>query len=337
MDVKSDFSLQEFNTLAVPAIAERFVICQTLEELKSVIALAQEEAQRWRILGGGSNVVLGDLLAGYTIKLELLGKTRVSEAHDEVLIDVGAGESWHKLVEYCVLHGWQGIENLALIPGSVGAAPIQNIGAYGVEVCQFIDKVTALNSETMKVETLDNTQCQFAYRDSLFKKRQGKKYIVLSIRLRLHKKTKLQLAYPALQEALIDTPKPTARDVFSKVIEIRKSKLPDVVETPNAGSFFKNPVISQEKYAILKSRYPEMPAFEQSDRSYKIPAAWLIEKSGWKGKGFEGVKVHEKHALVLTNPCRKPGSAILALAEKIKADVANNFDISLEQEPQNFY
>ena len=258
----------------------------------------------------------------------------IKETSNYVWIEAAAGESWHQLVKYCVAQGYGGIENLALIPGTVGAAPIQNIGAYGVELKETLIKLQAIDLRNGKAITLSNAECQFSYRSSCFKSSAYQnKFLITAITLRLHKNPKLVTNYPDLINWLAtqQISAPSLRDVFTAVVAIRQNKLPDPTYLPNAGSFFKNPIISQKLYQQLQKIHPKMPHY-LTEKGIKIPAAWLIEECGWKGKQQGGVSVAKTHALILVNQEHRPAKELLALAKKIQSSVKRHFQIKLEPE-----
>ncbi|MEN0038681.1 MAG: UDP-N-acetylmuramate dehydrogenase [Cellvibrio sp.] len=330
------FNLQKFNTLAVPAIAQFFVSVKTDDELREALAFARAEKLPLMLLGGGSNIVLRDDFPGLVIHIKSQGKEVVSENDDFVWLKVAAGENWHQLVEYTLDNALYGLENLSLIPGSVGAAPIQNIGAYGVEIKDVVAELSALNISSGLKVTFTNESCQFGYRDSIFKRSLLDQYVITSVTFKLRKQPQLTLSYPALRVALSDTPEQdiTAEQVSAAVIAIRQSKLPDPAEIPNAGSFFKNPVIGIEQFELLRSQYPAIVSYPVDPGFVKLAAGWLIDQAGWRGKGVDGAVVHALQALVLTNPDGLPGSAVLALAEQVQASIAERFGVILELEPR---
>lgn len=330
------FNLQKHNTLAVPAIADWFVGVSSDQELREALARAGEDSLPFLILGGGSNLVLRDDFHGLVIHLQTKGKTLVEETDDYVLLRVAAGENWHSLVEYTLGQGFYGLENLSLIPGSVGAAPIQNIGAYGVELKDVFAELTAVEIASGIAVTFTRESCLFGYRESIFKQALKDKYVITQVTLKLHKTPKLVLDYPALREALdaenLDEISP--QQVSEAIIAIRQSKLPDPRAIPNVGSFFKNPVVTRAQYEQLQQAHPGLVAFPQDEQQVKLAAGWLIEKSGWRGREYAGARVHERQALVITNPQRLSGAAVLALADAVKAEVFCKFGVELEMEPR---
>ena len=329
------FNLQKFNTLAVPALAHYFVSVKNDEELREALSFARTENLPLLLLGGGSNIVLRDDFPGLVVHIKSQGKEVVDENDEFVWLKVAAGENWHQLVEYTLNNAFYGLENLSLIPGSVGAAPIQNIGAYGVEIRELIAELSALNIRSGLSVTFTNESCHFGYRDSIFKQALKDQYVITSVTFRLHKQPRVNLTYPALRSAFAGVAEAdiTPEQVSAAVIQIRQSKLPDPAIIPNAGSFFKNPVISQSEFDDVKSRYPDVVAYSAGDK-VKLAAGWLIDRAGWRGKVADGAAVHEQQALVLTNPGRSSGTAVLGLAEDIKQSVLEQFGVMLEMEPR---
>ena len=330
------FSLQKLNTLAVPATADFYVSVTNHNEIKEALAFARERELPIFLLGGGSNIVFENNFQGLVIHLKLQGVQVVQETDDHVWVNFAASENWHQTVEYCLDNGYYGLENLSLIPGSVGAAPIQNIGAYGVEVKDLITELSTIEIASGTEVYFLNESCQFAYRDSIFKQAFKDKYIITSVTFKLSKIAKTNLTYPALQEYFSgeDLAAVTPEEVSQAVINIRQSKLPDPEQIPNVGSFFKNPVIDQSHFEKLMKQYPKMPSYPAGDNHRKLPAAWLIDQAGWKGKEFNGVAVHSQQALVLTNPNKLIGRVILDLANAIQKSVKDQFAIDLEIEPR---
>ena len=332
------FNLQNFNTLAVPAVAQYFVSVKNDDELREALAFARTENLPLLLLGGGSNIVLRDDFPGLVIHIKSQGREVVTEDDEFVWLKVAAGENWHQLVEYSLDNALYGLENLSLIPGSVGAAPIQNIGAYGVEIKELVAELSALNIRSGLLVTFTNESCRFAYRDSIFKQQLKDQYVITSVTFRLRKQPFLNLTYPALQAAFADIVEAdiSPQQVSAAVIQIRQSKLPDPAIIPNAGSFFKNPVIDQAQFDALKAQYPHIVAYPAALDQVKLAAGWLIDQAGWRGREVGGAKVHEQQALVLTNPHKSSGMAVLALAELIQQSVFNQFGVMLEMEPRTY-
>ncbi len=334
MNIKRKVQLQNYNTLSVPSVAEYFCSVNSKNELIECVNWAEKNSLPLHIIGGGSNVLLAPKITGLVIQCRINFKKIIDQDVDHIWIEVGAGENWHSLVEWTLKRQIYGLENLALIPGLVGAAPIQNIGAYGVELCEVFERLEGLKLSDKKFTSLSNKDCDFAYRDSVFKHTLKNQFIISSVVLKLKKNPCLKLIYPALQTALAQFKNPDAFDVFNAVVSLRKQKLPDPLATPNAGSFFKNPIVSCEFAAQLKQAYPDLPQYPQEDGSIKLAAAWLIDSAGWKGKEASGVEVHPKQALVLTNRAKCEVGVILAFAESIQRDIKQRFGVPLEIEPQ---
>lgn len=286
------------------------------------------------ILGGGSNVLFTEHFDGIILKNNLKGINRIQENEENVQLEVRSGENWHQFVSYCVENSYGGVENLALIPGTTGAAPIQNIGAYGVEVRNSIEKVKSYNIISSVYETFNNQQCKFGYRESIFKRSLKGKVFIYSVIFQLSKKHELVDGYADLKNFLKDNKitNPGIRDIFNAVVQIRTIKLPDPSTLGNAGSFFKNPVVSNIRYQRLLLDFPELPHYTVDDKHVKVPAAWLIDRLGWKGKRFGNVGVHERQALVLVNFGGGTGIEILDLAKNIIRSVKNEFDLELVPE-----
>jgi UDP-N-acetylmuramate dehydrogenase len=285
------------------------------------------------VLGQGSNILFTGDFPGIVVRNEITGIKAVDEDQSDVIIEAGSGVIWNDLVDYAVGMGWWGIENLALIPGTVGAAPVQNIGAYGVEAADVIMRVNAFHLEKREWLVLENRDCGFGYRDSIFKGELRNKSIISSVVFRLSKKGRPRLDYSGIREELerMDISEPSASDISSAVASIRRSKLPDPAILGNAGSFFKNPVVNESEYRRLVTIYPLLRAHRQGD-NYKIPAAWLIEQAGWKGYREGNTGCYEKHPLILVNFGNASGKEILSFSEKIQESVFSRFGISLEHE-----
>ncbi len=330
--IQTDVSLQAHNSLAVPAKAAYFSRCSSVPQLLGSLDFAKSNGLSVLVLGEGSNIVLSGDYDGMVVLNRLTGIELVSENSESVVVDVAAGENWHDFVGYALERAWFGLENLALIPGLVGAAPIQNIGAYGVEVKDSIEAVHVLDIESGQVRILSNSDCQFAYRDSIFKHALSAKYVITSVVFRLLKTAQLTLTYPALAANLTASACPI--DVYNAVCQIRASKLPMPDDIPNAGSFFKNPVVDQDKHRQLTALFPSIVAFPLDGGSAKLAAAWLIEQCGWKDKSVDAVYVHRDQALVIVNPNFKSGNSILKMAAAIQADVKSTYDVVLEIEPR---
>lgn len=334
LEVKKEFSLKALNTFGISASAAHFVEVLSPDEVKAVLSDNRFQSMPKMVLGGGSNILLTKDFEGLVIKNSIGGIETTQEDGQNIWLKVGAGVNWHEFVMYAVDRGYGGIENLSLIPGTVGAAPMQNIGAYGVEIKEVFDSLDALNRSTLKVETFYLEDCQFGYRQSAFKHIHKGKYIITHVTFRLSKRPVLNTSYGAIEEVLSaeGTTNPTIRDVSNAVIKIRRSKLPDPVEIGNAGSFFKNPVIGAIDFEGLKAEFPEIPGFELPSDQVKVPAAWLIQSCGWKGKRIGDIGVHVNQALVLVNYGMGSGQDLKNLAITIQKSVAEKFGIELEME-----
>jgi len=333
--ISSNHDLQPLNTLAVPAKAARYVQVTDEASLMDALRFAGEQRLPVLVLGGGSNVVLPARFDGLVIQVAIKGIELVAEDDEHVLIRAGAGEVWQDLVEHTLRKNWFGLENLSLIPGTVGAAPIQNIGAYGVELDTVFDSLTAIRRQDLEPLAFDKAACEFSYRDSIFKRSLRDAVVITSVTFRLRKHGELNISYAPLREALssIRGERLTPRAVSDAVIAIRRSKLPDPAEIPNAGSFFKNPIVSKDEYESLKRDYPELVSFPAGEGRMKLAAGWLLEKAGWRGHQQEGVGMHAAQALVLVNPGHREGEYVLAYAQRIQQDVRERFGVTLEREP----
>ena len=334
MQRESNINLVSYNTFGVTAFAKYFSRISTLEDLKEIIAQNKKLNEKLMILGGGSNVLFTQDPEMWVLKSELKGINKIDESEDFVWIEVFGGEDWHTFVMDTLSKGWYGLENLALIPGCVGASPIQNIGAYGVEVKDLISKVYAIDLKTGNELVFENEDCQFGYRNSIFKQELKGKLFIYKVVFKLKKSTVVNVSYRALKDELDkeDISDPNPMDIANAVIKVRRSKLPDPAEIGNSGSFFKNPEISAESFQPLKKKYRDIPNYPAPDEKIKLAAGWLIEKAGWKGFREGDIGVHEKQALVLVNYGVGTGAEILDLSEKIILDVQTKFGITLVRE-----
>lgn len=330
MNIRENFDLRHFNTFHVSAKARWFVAVTTLAELEQALEWMHARSVPFMLIGQGSNILFKADYQGLIIELDIKGVTVQGETDDTVAVEAMCGEVWHDFVQYTLAKGWYGLENLSLIPGTVGAAPVQNIGAYGVEARDHLLELRALEIATGRYHTFSNAECEFGYRDSVFKQRLKDRFIICSVTFLLHRNARLNLTYPALQMALRATPDEqlTPQLVSATVCRIRSSKLPDHAKLGNAGSFFWNPKLPRAAFQALKARFPDLVAYPEGDE-VKIPAAWLIEKAGWKGYREGDVGVHRDHALVLVNHGNAHGSELVALSEKIQASVLDQFGIEL--------
>lgn len=333
ISVQRNVSLKPYNTMAVPALASHLVEVNSVAQITEAIDFAQRNDLKPLVLGEGSNTLFASDYSGLVILNRLSGIEQIKEHDDYADISVGAGENWHAFVDRCVTEGWFGIENLALIPGLVGAAPIQNIGAYGVEVKDYIRHVDFIDLKTGQLERLSNQQCQFFYRDSIFKHQLRNRVAITAVNFRLSKTAVPNLSYPALKDYCSQTSATSSRQVFDAVCAIRRAKLPSPQDIPNTGSFFKNPIVNAEVHDQLKKDYPPLVSFAAGDK-YKLAAGWLIEYCGWKQKAVNGVSVHQHQALVIINPQHQSGKIVLDYAQAIQQDIEAEFGVKLEVEPQ---
>lgn len=333
MKIQENLSLKPFNTFGIDKKAQFFTTACTIDELKNALQWARERYLPVFILGGGSNILLTKDVLGLVIKIELQGIKVLHEDENRVLAEVGAGVNWHDWVLFSLDKNWAGIENLSLIPGTVGASPMQNIGAYGVEIKDVFHSLTALNRDTLELETFDASECKFGYRESVFKHELKNQYIITSVCFNLSKKPDFHVEYGAIQDVLKakGVEELSIQAVSEAVIEIRKSKLPDPKKIGNAGSFFKNPTIPVSQFEELKNNYPTLPGYEVAE-GIKVPAGWLIEQSGWKGKRIGEVGVHAKQALVLVNYGNGTGEEIKNLSDEVRSSVKVKFGIELSPE-----
>ncbi len=333
MIIRENFSLKNYNTFGIDATAKYFVEINSLKELRSI--MGNKDYPRKIVIGGGSNMLLTDTIDALFIHLNLKGKRIISESPDAVQIQIMAGENWHEMVMWSLENGFGGLENMSLIPGNTGTAPIQNIGAYGVELKDSFVRCEAIRIEDLQLITLTKEECKFGYRDSFFKNEGKDKFVITSVTFLLTKNHhKINSGYGAIVDQLkrdaIENP--TIKDISNAVIAIRQSKLPDPKVLGNSGSFFKNPIVSREVFNEFISKHPEAPFYKISDLTYKIPAGWLIEKCGFKGKRFGDAGVHKHQALVLVNYDNATGKEILALASKIIEEVQIKFNITISPE-----
>jgi UDP-N-acetylmuramate dehydrogenase len=334
MTIQRNISLKPYNTFGLEATAKFFVEIQSVKELKSILQNFDYQSVDKLFLGGGSNILLTRNYEGLVIKINLKGIEKVLGNNSYVLIQAGAGESWHELVMYCVENQYAGMENLSLIPGTVGAAPMQNIGAYGVEIKDIFEELQALNLTTLEVETFKLNDCHFGYRESIFKHQFKGKYIIISVTFKLNKIPVYKVAYGDIQKTLaeMNVTDLSIKAVSDAVISIRKSKLPDPNNIGNSGSFFKNPEIAKVQYDDLKAKFEHIPSYPITETTVKVPAGWLIEQAGWKGFRDGQIGVHAHQALVLVNYGGGTGEQIKALSAKIQASVLEKFGISLSTE-----
>ena len=334
LPIEHDISLQQFNTFGIPARARRYLRVEDPAQLQALAADADLAALPRLVLGGGSNLLITRADIGQLVlHMALMGKQIVGETPDAILVRARAGENWHAFVQWTLEQGLGGLENMSLIPGTVGASPIQNIGAYGAEVKDLFHSLTAFDFATGATRTMDAAACRFAYRDSVFKHEDGRSLAVLDVTFALPKAWAPNLRYTELARALDGVTDPGPRQVADAVIAIRRRKLPDPAEIGNAGSFFKNPVVAGEHCARLLAQWPNLVHHPQADGTEKLAAGWLIDQCGWKGRSLGRAGVYPKQALVLVNNGGASGEEVLALARAIQADVQARFGVLLEPEP----
>ena len=333
MNIQENISLKPYNTFGIDVKARFFVEITGLAQLQKILEL-KAYPNRF-VISGGSNMLLTKNINALVMHINLKGISIVEEDEDTVEIKVMAGENWHELVLWTLDQGYGGLENLSLIPGNTGTAPIQNIGAYGVELKDVFTSCVAMEVDTGELVTFDQDSCKFGYRDSIFKREAKSKYIITSVNLKLTKRNhKLNTGYGAIEEELkrMGIVYPAPKNISDAVIAIRESKLPDPKELGNSGSFFKNPIVSKKAFEKLVKAHPDVPSYQRDDNKVKIPAGWLIEKCGLKGKRTGDAGVHEKQALVLVNYGNATGEEILKLAEEIQEEVNKKYGISLQPE-----
>jgi UDP-N-acetylmuramate dehydrogenase len=329
-------SLKHLNSFAVEAHARRLFVLESENDFQALQAELKFNPATDLILGGGSNILLTKNIDGAVILNRMTGKRIIEESADTVLLEVSAGENWHDLVLWSLEQGLSGIENLSLIPGCAGAAPMQNIGAYGVELADVLESVRVLDMTDGNSIDVNHSRCQFGYRHSRFKTVAARYDLITHIRLRLHRNFIPRLTYAGIDKELdsMGIDKPTAKQVSDAVIRIRRRKLPDPSVTGNAGSFFKNPVVSGSRARLLKNEFAKLPVYPMNNDTAKLSAAWLIEQCGWKGQAMGNAAVSDQHALVLINTGKATGREILDLADAIGESIKRRFDIQLQTEPQ---
>jgi UDP-N-acetylmuramate dehydrogenase len=343
MTIQENISLSRYNTFGIDVNARYFCEVENVEDLKTVISSEIFRNNPHLILGNGANILFTKNFDGFVVKPVFKGIEIVGETDDEIFIKVQAGEIWHDFVMYCCEKKWNGLENLAYIPSSVGASPIQNIGAYGVEIKDVLDSLEALNLETKHIEIFQNSDCKFDYRESVFKHEHKGKYVICSVTFRLSKLPKFNTDYTAINDelkrlastSLSDRTELSAKKIAEAVTNIRKSKLPETSEIGSAGSFFKNPTVPDEIFQLLKNQFPNMVAYP-TNSGMKLAAGWLIEQAGWKGFREGDAGVHAQQALVLVNHGNATGVEILNLAQRIINSVKSKFGVELMPEVNIF-
>jgi len=337
LSIQSNVSLKRYNTFGIDVKARYWVDIQHEDDLQTLFQITEYVDTPKLILGGGSNVLLCQDFDGMVVHVGIQGIDVVREDEQNVYLRAGGGVNWQELVLYCVDHDYAGMENLSLIPGTVGAAPMQNIGAYGVEVEQVFDSLRAIDRQTGELRQFAHADCAFGYRESVFKRELKGQYIITSVTFRLDKQPTFHIRYGAIQETLnamgISDENLSIRAISNAVIRIRRSKLPNPAEIGNAGSFFKNPEIPQTQFDALKAQYPDLPGYPLADTGrVKVPAGWLIEQAGWKGHRAGDAGVHAKQALVLVNYGNATGHEIMALAQQVQQSVREKYGIEISPE-----
>ena len=329
--IQTNKNLKEYNTFGISVKAEMFAVFSSIEELKQI--LSHRNGKDLLVLGGGSNLLLTKDFDGLVIKNEIKRFEVIEETSSEVIVESGAGENWQEFVLNCIDKGFGGIENLSLIPGSVGASPMQNIGAYGVEIKDVFESLSAFHIASGEIHYFDKTKCEFGYRESIFKNKVKGEYIILSVTFRLTKNPTINSSYGAINEQLkvMGIQAPTIKELSAAVIAIRQSKLPDPKIIGNAGSFFKNPTVDNVLLEKIQENYPDIPNYP-AENGRKLAAGWLIEKAGWKGRTFDNYGVHKLQALVLVNYGNCTGQEIFDLSSQIIQDVFEKFGVLLERE-----
>ncbi len=333
MEIIDNFSLKNYNTFGIEAKAKQFVSVHSVEELQTV--LKENPAQKKFILGGGSNMLLTKDIEALTIHVDIKGKTIIDQTEDAVWVEAKAGENWHEFVLWTIDQDFGGLENMSLIPGNVGTTPIQNIGAYGTEIKNTFVYCDAVNIQTLEIRRFNKEECKFGYRESIFKNEVKDQYIIVSVVFKLTRQNhKINISYGdiAAELAKKDISAPTLKEVSNAIITIRQSKLPDPKELGNSGSFFKNPIIPRSDFERIHLLHPEMPSYTVSETEVKVPAGWLIEKAGFKGKRFGDAGIHKNQALVLVNYGSATGQEILNVSKEIQKTVKELFDIEIEAE-----
>jgi UDP-N-acetylmuramate dehydrogenase len=334
MNITENTSLQPYNTFGIDVSARYFATADSVDSIRDVLTDNRYATLPLFVLGGGSNILLTKNFDGLVLKNEIHGIEMIRETEEHYFVKSGAGVVWHDFVLHCIENNWAGIENLSLIPGNIGASPMQNIGAYGVEVKDVFDSLEAFEIATGEVKTFDGEGCQFGYRESVFKRALKGKHIITSVTFRLQKVATFNTRYGAIEQELerMGVTDLSIRAVSNAVINIRQSKLPDPAKIGNSGSFFKNPVISKSDFDAVKSNHPDVVAYPAGENQMKLAAGWLIDQAGWKGKTFENYGVHKNQALVLVNYGGATGQQIYNLSEEVLQSVSSKFGVQLERE-----
>lgn len=332
MEVRENYSLKNYNTFGIDVKCRYFVESDTESEFLEFVSSYELKPEEIMVLGEGSNFLFTDDFDGTVFYPTIKGMEIVEENDEHVWVRIGAGEIWDDFVAWAVEQGYGGVENLSFIPGHVGAAPVQNVGAYGMEAGDTIERVEAIQIEEARKDVINAADCRFAYRDSIFKGEWKNKYIITYVVFRLTKAPEFRLNYGSVQEELQKLGAVNLKNIRQAIIHIRQAKLPDVKELPNAGSFFKNPVVPREQAEQLKKKYPELPVYPVDEERVKLAAGWLIEQCGWKGKDLGKAGVYEKQALILVNRAEASGVEVAHLANEVKKSVFMTFGVWIEPE-----
>lgn len=332
--IKSDVSLKAYNTFGIDASAKFFSEVSNEDQVRATIQDRLFTDNKNLILGGGSNLLFTKNYDGIVVKNNISGIEVIKETEDNVYVKVGGGVVWHEFVLHCINKGWSGVENLSLIPGSVGASPMQNIGAYGVEIKNIFEELEAINLNTGEIDYFNNADCAFGYRESVFKKSLKGQYLISRVTYKLSKQSNFNTSYGAINQQLeaMNISELSAKTISDAVVAIRKSKLPDPKKIGNSGSFFKNPIVAKAKFENLKNKFPDIVGYTSGDSHIKLAAGWLIDQAGWKGKTINNYGVHKNQALVLVNYGGATGKEIYNLSEEIMQSINEKFDIVLERE-----
>jgi UDP-N-acetylmuramate dehydrogenase len=332
--IQQNIPLRQYNTLGIDAIARYFAAFTSVDALGELIEKNPVRGTSPLIVGGGSNILFKDHVNRLVLKNDIPGLDIIKEDTNHVYVKAGAGENWHGFVQFCLQHNWAGVENLSLIPGCVGASPMQNIGAYGVEIKEVFEQLEAFHLHDKKVHVFSATDCEFGYRESVFKGKYKNQYIILNVTYRLNKQPRFNTSYGAIEQELerMGVQQLSIQAISQAVINIRTSKLPDPAKIGNAGSFFKNPSVAAVVYEQLKKQYPAIVGYPNADGTIKLAAGWLIEQSGWKGYRRGDAGVHDKQALVLVNHGDATGKDIYDLSEDVMKSVYEKFGVHLERE-----
>lgn len=332
--IRSDVSLKTLNTFGISASAKFFSEASNEDQVRAIIQTNEFSSNNNLILGGGSNLLFTENFNGIVLKNNISGIEVIRETDEAVYVKAGGGVVWHDFVLYCIKKGWNGLENLSLIPGSLGASPMQNIGAYGVEIKDIFEELEAIHLKTGEINYFNNSDCKFNYRESVFKTSLKGEYLISRVTFKLSKKMNFNTSYGIINQQLeaMNITDLTAKSISDAVVAIRQSKLPDPKKIGNSGSFFKNPIVSNGQFEKLKLNFPTVVGYPSGDKSTKLAAGWLIDQAGWKGKKFNNYGVHKNQALVLVNYGGATGKEIYNLSEEIMQSIKEKFNVALERE-----